>query len=394
MKLQDLPVSGKKVLVRVDFNVPLDPEGNITDDTRIKAALPTIQYLLDKGAAIILMSHLGRPKGKASAPLSLAPCQKRLERLLGKKVAFANDCIGSSVENEAKALKSGEILLLENLRFHEAEEKPEKDPTFAQKLASLAEYYVNDAFGTAHRSHSSTATIVQYFPGKAAAGFLLEKEIAFLGAHLQKPEHPFYAIIGGAKVSSKLGVLTSLLEKVDALFIGGAMAYTFFKAKGLAIGDSLFEEELIPQAKAFLEAAEKKKIPVFFPIDVVIADGFSNEAKHKTIEIAQGMEPGWEGMDVGPVTCNQWGATLKNAKTIFWNGPLGVFEFPTFAKGTNAIAKTLAQLSATTIIGGGDSVSAIQNLGIGDKFSHLSTGGGAALEYIEKGHLPGIDALL
>jgi len=393
MNIKDLPVSGKKVLVRVDFNVPLNKEGKITDDTRIKAALPTISYLLKKDAAVILMSHLGRPKGQFNTDLSLRPCAIHLEELLGQKVEFAKDCIGRSAEKKVEALKPGEVLLLENLRFHEAEENPEKDPSFAKKLASFGDFYVNDAFGTAHRAHSSTATIAKYFPNLAAPGFLLEKEISFLGKHFEKPEHPFYAIIGGAKVSSKLGVLNSLLSKVDALFIGGGMAYTFFKAQGISIGDSLCEEELIPKAKDFLQEAEEKKIPVFLPIDLVIADAFSNDAHHKTIEVNQGIKMGWQGMDIGPATRTQWSNTLENAKMVFWNGPLGVFEFSTFAAGTNAIAETLSNLNAVTIIGGGDSVSAINNLGIADKFSHISTGGGASLEYIEYGHLPGIDAL-
>lgn len=393
MKMTGLPVSGKKVLVRVDFNVPLNKEGEITDDTRIRAALPTIRYLLDNGAAVILMSHLGRPKGEFNSDLSLFPCAVRLKELLGQNVEFAKDCIGRNVEKKVAALESGEVLLLENLRFYEAEEKPEKDPTFAQKLASLGDFYVNDAFGTAHRAHSSTATIAQYFHGKAAPGFLLEKEIAFLGENFEKPKHPLYAIIGGAKVSSKLGILTSLLNKVDALFIGGGMAYTFLKAQGIAVGDSLCEDELIPKAKDFLQVAEEKKIPIFLPVDLVIADSFSTDANHKIIEIHQGIEKGWEGMDIGPVTRTQWSNTLKHAKMVFWNGPLGVFEFPDFAAGTNAIAKTLSELDAITIIGGGDSVSAINKLGIADKFSHISTGGGASLEYIEYGHLPGIDAL-
>lgn len=393
MNLKDLSVSGKKVLVRVDFNVPLNKEGEITDDTRIRAALPTIQYLLKEGAAVILMSHLGRPKGTFAIDYSLYPCAVRLEELLGQPVSLAKDCIGSDAKSKVKNLKSGEVLLLENLRFHKAEEKPELDPEFAKELASYGDFYINDAFGTAHRAHSSTAVIAQYFPDKCAAGLLLEKEISFLGQHFQHPHHPFYAIIGGAKVSSKLGVLTSLLEKVDALFIGGGMAYTFFKAQGIPIGDSLCEDDLLPKAEAFLKAADSKKVPIFLPKDLIIADAFSPEAQVKTVEIGQGIQPGWQGMDIGPVTRNQWGNTLKHAEMVFWNGPLGVFEMAPFAAGTNAIAKTLADLNAITIIGGGDSVAAINALGIADKFSHISTGGGASLEYIEYGHLPGIDAL-
>jgi len=393
MNLKELPVSEKTVLVRVDFNIPLDKEKTITDDTKIRASLPTIRYLLDKGAAVILMSHLGRPKGSFNSDLSLKPCALRLEELLGQKVEFANDCVGEDAREKGTVLKPGQVLLLENLRFYDAEEHPEKDPSFAKQLASLADFYVNDAFGTAHRDHSSTATIAKYFLGRSAPGFLLEKEVSFLGEHFQKPDHPFYAIIGGAKISSKLGVLTSLLSKVDALFIGGGMAYTFLKAKGIAIGNSLYEEELLPKAQSFLQAAIQKKIPVYLPVDLVIANAFSKDATHKTIEVDQGIEEGWEGMDIGPATRSEWASALKKAKMVFWNGPLGVFEFEIFAAGTSAIAKALSKLDATTIIGGGDSVAAINHLNIADKFSHISTGGGASLEYIEYGHLPGIDAL-
>ena len=393
MNLKNLPIQGKKVLIRVDFNVPFDAQRNISDDTRIRAALPTIRYILDQGASVILMSHMGRPKGKKDPACSLKPCATRLAKLLGKDVQFAPDCIGKDVEKMAAALKPGEILLLENLRFYPGEEKPESDPDFARNLSKLADFYINDAFGTAHRAHSSTAEIVKYFPGKAAAGFLLQKEIDFLGKHFAHPKHPFYAVIGGAKVSSKLGVLQSLLEKVDALFIGGGMAYTFFKAQGIPIGDSLCEEDLIPQAKEFLKNAEEKKVSIFLPADIVIAKEFSNEAEKKVVESKQGIPEGWQGMDCGPVTSKQWHNTLQNAQMIFWNGPLGVFEMPSFSKGTRAMAETLADLNTITIVGGGDSVAAINQLGLVEKFTHISTGGGASLEYIEHGHLPGIDAL-
>lgn len=392
--LEELPVEGKKVLVRVDFNVPLSDKQIITDDTRIRASLPTIQWLQKHGAAVILMSHLGRPKGKKDPLFSLAPCAKRLSELLGEPVKMAPDCIGKQVEEMVHKLQSKEVLLLENLRFYEAEEKPEKDPHFAEQLSHLGDYYVNDAFGTAHRAHSSTATIARYFPHKCAAGLLLQKEIDFLGTHLKSPRHPFYAVIGGAKVSSKLGVLESLLSKVDGLFIGGGMAYTFLKAQGVPIGDSLCEETLLPQAKKFLEEAQKKKIPLFFPVDLVVADAFSSTAKVQVIEAKKGIPAGFQGMDIGPQTVAQWLSTLKTAQMIFWNGPLGVFEMPPFAKGTQGIAQGLAHLSAMTIVGGGDSVAAIEQLGLTKKFAHISTGGGAALEYIEYGHLPGIDALL
>ncbi|NGX59099.1 MAG: Phosphoglycerate kinase [Chlamydiae bacterium] len=394
MSLKDLPIERKKVLVRVDFNVPFDEEGNISDDTRIRAALPTIQYILEKGASVILMSHLGRPKGQKDPTLSLKPCAKRLSELLDQNVEMASDCIGKKVEKIAAALKPKEVLLLENLRFHKAEEKPDTDPSFAKDLAKLSDFYVNDAFGTAHRAHSSTVSIAQYFQGKSAAGFLLQKEIDFLGTHFSSPKHPFYAIIGGAKVSSKLSVLQSLLEKVDALFIGGGMAYTFFKALGQEIGDSLCEDQLLPQAKEFLETAKRKNIPVFLPKDFVIANAFSNDAEKKNVLSESPIPKGWQGLDIGPVTRKQWEGTLKHAQMIFWNGPLGVFEIPAFAKGTHAITRTLADLDAITIVGGGDSVAAINSLGLAEKFSHISTGGGASLEYIQYGHLPGIDAIL
>jgi phosphoglycerate kinase len=293
----------------------------------------------------------------------------------------------------AMNLAPGEILMLENLRFYKAEEEPESDLSFAQKLAKLGEIYVNDAFGTAHRAHSSTAIIAKYFPNSAAAGLLLQKEMDFLGTHFKNPKHPFFAIIGGAKVSTKMGVLEALLSKVDSLFIGGGMAYTFFKAQGISIGDSIHEDDLIPQANKFLSLAQTKKIAVHLPIDLVIADRFDNQAKREIIDVHQGIPKGWQGMDIGPKTLKIWEAQLQKAAMIFWNGPLGVFEFPKFALGTEGIAKTLAKLKAITIVGGGDSVAAINQLHLSNNFSHVSTGGGASLEYIELGHLPGIDAL-
>lgn len=393
LSILDIPVKDKKVLVRVDFNVPQNEDGSISDDTRIQAALPTIEYLIKNGAIVILMSHLGRPKGKKDSKFTLAPCAKRLSELLNKPVLFENDCIGTEVETTVKNLHPGQILLLENLRFYKAEEEPQSDPTFAQKLAKLGNIYVNDAFGTAHRAHSSTATIAQYFPKTSAAGLLLQKEIDFLGSHFSQPKHPFYALIGGAKVSSKMGVLEALLSKVDALFIGGGMAYTFFKAQGISIGDSIHEDDLIPKAKQFLTAAQNKKIPVYFPIDLLIADRFDNQAKVQTIDVSQGIPNGWQGMDIGPKTAKKWKELVQKAAMIFWNGPLGVFEFSHFAQGTQALAKDLSELNGITIVGGGDSVAAINQLHLSNKFSHVSTGGGASLEYIELGHLPGIDAL-
>lgn len=393
LSLKDLDVENKKVLMRVDFNVPLNKDGTIADDTRIRESIPSIQYVLKEGGSVILMSHLGRPKGKKSPEFSLAPCAKRLSELLKMPVQFAPDCIGPEVEKMAAQLQPKQVLLLENLRFYAAEEEPESDPTFARKLAALGDVYVNDAFGTAHRAHSSTAIVAEYFPHRAATGFLMEKEIAFLGSAVSNPKHPFYAIIGGAKISTKMGVLESLLEKVDGLFIGGGMAYTFLKAQGLSIGDSIHEDGLIEEAQEFMEECKKQEVSLWLPEDIVIAKEFKNEAESKIAPVKQGISPGWQGMDIGPVTVKKWIQALQNGQTIFWNGPLGVFEFPNFAKGTQEIAKALAQLKATTIVGGGDSVAAINNLGIASKFSHVSTGGGASLEYIEFGHLPGIDAL-
>lgn len=393
MNLEDLPLEGQKALVRVDFNVPLDNEGKITDDTRIRAALPTIQYILDRGGGVILMSHLGRPKGEKNPKYSLEPVRDELEKLLGKEVQLVDDCVGRHVEKVASKLQPGEILLLENLRFHKAEEDPQSDPTFAKNLAKLGDVYINDAFGTAHRKHSSTAVIAKYFDGLVAPGLLMQKEIDFLKKHLESPQHPFYAIIGGSKISSKLGVLKSLLNKVDALFIGGGMVYTFLKSLGIEIGESIVEKDLIPEAKQFLEEAKSKNIPVYFPKDQVIANAFSNDAEKKIVYTEKGIPNGWRGMDIGPITRTEWANTLKNAKMIFWNGPLGVFEMPQFSEGTHDIASTLAHLDAITIAGGGDSVAAINELGLLEKFSHISTGGGATLEFIEKGHLPGIDAI-
>lgn len=393
MNIQDLPITGKKVLVRVDFNVPFDKQGAISDDTRIREALPTIQYIIDKGGSVILMSHLGRPDGKKDPKFTLKPCAEKLSQLLKKDVKMAPDCIGAEVEKMARSLHPKEVLVLENLRFYPAEEKPEKDPEFAKKLAILADIYVNDAFGTAHRAHSSTATIAQHFKGRCGAGMLLQKEIDFLGKYFSSPKHPFYAVIGGAKVSSKLGVLKSLLTKVDALFIGGGMAYTFLKAQGYPIGDSICEDTLLEEARQFLESAKEKNKTIHLPKDIVVAKDFSNESEQKVVEAHKGIPDGWQGMDVGPATAKLWGEELQKAKMVFWNGPLGVFEFPNFAIGTRSMAETLANLNAVTIAGGGDSVAAINQLKLADQFSHISTGGGACLEYIEFGHLPGIDAL-
>jgi phosphoglycerate kinase len=389
LALKDLSLKGKRVLMRVDFNVPLSKEGKITDDSRIVAALPSIEYILAHGASLILMSHLGRPKAKPDPQLSLAKVAKRLSELLDKPVPLAPDCIGPEVEKMAKALRPGQVLMLENVRFHPGEEEPEKDPSFVDSLAELGDLYVNDAFGAAHRAHASTALIAKHFPGKAAAGFLMEKELSYLIPLLQSPRHPFYAIIGGAKVSTKAGVIHNLLKKVDSLFLGGGMTFTFLKAKGIEIGSSLFEEEEQKAASEILETAKS----IHLPSDLVIADAFSNDANRKVIKSKEGIPKGWQGMDIGPETIQEWSKLLQKAATVFWNGPLGVFEMPHFAKGTFEIATALANSAAEVVVGGGDSVAAIQQMGLGEKFAHLSTGGGAALEFLEFGHLPGIDAL-
>jgi len=388
LTLSDLSLNGKKVLIRVDFNVPLDQAGNITDDSRIQAAIPTIKHVLDQNGAVILMSHLGRPKGKKSPEFSLSICAKELSEILNRNVIMAPDCIGEEVEKLSRELEPGQILLLENLRFHQAEEHPEDDPSFARNLSKLADFYINDAFGTAHRAHSSTEVITQYFSNRAAAGFLLQKEIEFLGKTLQNPKRPFYAIIGGAKVSTKIGVLKALLAKVDGLLIGGAMAYTFLKAKNIEIGNSLFEEDFLGEAKELLQ--NKKLI---LPEDHLVADQISASAETKVVTNGEGIPPGTQGVDIGPATIIRYQEILQNAATVLWNGPLGVFEIEPFSKGTYAIAETLAESDAITVIGGGDSVSAIQKSGLASRFSHLSTGGGASLEYIESGKLPGIEAL-
>jgi phosphoglycerate kinase len=394
LSLSDLPLEGKKILMRVDFNVPIDKNGKITDDTRIQAALPSIRYVLNHGGALILMSHLGRPKGKPSPEFSLAPCAKRLEELLKKPVKMASDCVGTEIEQTVNNLKKGEVLLLENLRFHRGEEHPEEDTNFVKQLAKLGDFYVNDAFGTAHRAHSSTALITQFFPHRSAAGFLLEKEIEFLGKTLLNPDRPFYAIIGGAKISSKIGVLTSLLDKVNALFIGGGMAYTFYKAKGIPIGNSIYEDDLLDIAKEIIHLSQQRGVKLYLPLDHVIADSLKENASVQVVDADKGIPDGFQGVDIGPKTIEEFSHKLQKAATVLWNGPLGVFEIPKFAKGTNVIAKVIAQLPATTIVGGGDSIAALQAAGVSDKITHISTGGGATLEYIEFGTLPGIDALV
>lgn len=391
--LHDLPLRDKRVLVRVDFNVPLDKNATITDDSRIQAALPTLQYILQQGGKPIVMSHLGRPKGKPTPEFSLAPCAKRLEELLHVPVHLASDVIGPEVERLAAQLRPNEVLMLENLRFYPAEENPQQDPSFAAQLAKLGDLYVNDAFGAAHRAHSSIVDVANYFPGRAVAGFLLEKEIAFLGNALLHPKKPLFALIGGAKISTKVGVLKALLSKVDALLIGGGMAYTFFKAKGWPIGQSIVEENLVPVAQEILEEARRLQLPLLLPIDTVITNQLSGGGEIRLVESAQGIPSGFEGVDIGPKTIELFSKKLREAATILWNGPLGVFEIPAFSKGTRAIAEVIAHSNAISIVGGGDSVAALQESGLTNQISHVSTGGGASLEYIEQGSLPGIAVL-
>lgn len=387
--VKDVDVRSKRVLVRVDYNVPLDANGNVSDDKRITASLPTINYLLEQGARIILCSHLGRPKGEVKKEFSLAPVAKRLKELLPNvNIYFASDCIGEEAQQKAAALKDGEILLLENLRFHKEEEK--NDPEFAKKLASLAEIYVNDAFGTVHRAHASTAGVAAYLP--AVAGFLIGKELSMMGGALENPERPFVAILGGAKVADKIGVITNLLNKCDTLLIGGGMAYTFFKAMGYEIGDSLLDAESIDLAKQLMETAKEKGVKLLLPVDTVVAKAFAADAEHMTVS-ANAIPAGWQGLDIGEKTRELFAAEIKNAKTVIWNGPMGVFEFPEFAKGTEAVAKACAECGGTTIIGGGDSASAVKKLGYADKMTHISTGGGASLEFLEGKVLPGVAAL-
>lgn len=382
--VRDVDVKGKKVLVRVDFNVPLKDNG-VGDDTRIRAALPTIQYLLDNGAAVILCSHLGRPKGGPEAKYSLKPVADYLATLLKKPVAFASDCIGPVAEAAAKVLKPGEVLVLENTRFHAEEEK--NDMGMAKQLASLADLFVNDAFGTAHRAHASTEGVTHFLP--SVAGFLLEKEIKYLGQAIADPKRPFVTIMGGAKISDKIGVIKNLLKKADSILIGGGMANTFFKAQGYPIGDSLVEDEALETAKELLkEGGQKLRLPV----DVVLGDKFDAEATKKTMAVGP-IPDGWRILDIGPDTIKAYSKVIEAAGTVVWNGPMGVFEFPKFAVGTYEIAKAVAASKAVSIIGGGDSVAAIQQSGLSDKITHISTGGGASLEMLEGLELPGVAAL-
>lgn len=386
--VRDLDVAGKKVLVRVDFNVPLNDKGEITDDTRITASLPTIQYLLEQKAAVILMAHLGRPKGQVKPELSLAPVAKHLGKLLVKKILFAPDCVGEAAQAAASKLKPGHILLLENLRFHKEEEK--NDMEFAEKLASLADLYVNDGFGVSHRAHASVEGVTHFLP--AAAGFLLEKEIQYVGQAVTNPLHPFVAIIGGAKVSDKIGVISNLLDKVDTLLIGGGMANTFLAAQGYKMGKSLVEEDKLDLAKELLAKAKKNKVNMLLPTDLVMAAAFAPDAEHVT-EKVENLNQAYMALDIGAETSKAYAEALADAKMIVWNGPMGVFEMDAFCKGTEAVAKAVAKSRATSIVGGGDSVAAIEKLGLAKRITHISTGGGASLEYLEGKVLPGVAAL-
>ena len=386
----DVDVAGKRILLRCDFNVPQDKEtGAITSDKRIVAALPTIRYLLEKKAAVIACSHLGKPKGEWKAKLSLAPVAQRLSELLGQEVIFAKDIVGEDAKAKAAALQGGQIMLLENLRFDPREEK--NDPSFAEELASMAELYVSDAFGTVHRAHASTAGVAAYLP--AVSGLLVAKELEVMGGALNNPKRPFVAVLGGAKVSDKIGVINNLLDKADTIIIGGGMAYTFAKAQGGSIGKSLCEEDKLDYAREMIAKAEKNGVKLLLPSDTMAADDFSNDAKRQVVS-TMAIPDGWEGMDIGPDTIRTFCDAVKGAGTVVWNGPMGVFEFENFAAGTRAMAQALADSGAITIVGGGDSAAAVEQMGFADKITHISTGGGASLEFLEGLELPGVACLL
>lgn len=387
--VRDIDVQNKKVLVRCDFNVPLDKEtGKITNDLRIVAALPTIKYLLENNAKVILCSHLGKPKGEIKPNLTLKPVAERLSEYLGFEVKFATDIIGESAKKLANELEPGKAILLENVRFDAREEANDKE--FSKELANLADIYVNDAFGTAHRAHSSTTGVAEFLP--AVCGLLMEKEVKMLGDCLDNPQRPFVAILGGAKVSDKIKVIENLLEKVDTIIIGGGMTFTFLKAMGYEVGNSICELDRLDIAKETIEKAKEKGVKLLLPIDTVCGKEFANDTEMITVDSKQ-IPEGWQGLDIGPKAIEEYTQELKKAKTVIWNGPLGVFEFESFAKGTNAIAKVLSELNATTIVGGGDSVAAVEKGGFSDKITHISTGGGASLEFLEGKALPGIEAL-
>jgi phosphoglycerate kinase len=382
--VRDIDLQGKRVLMRADFNVPLQ-EGKITDDNRIRAALPTIQHILEHGASLVLMSHLGRPKGEVKSDLSLQPVAERLSELLERPVKMAPESVGQEVKKLAQELKPGEVLLLENTRFHAGEKA--NDPEYAQQLAQLGDVYVNDAFGTAHRAHASTVGVTEYLP--AAAGFLIEKEIEYLNKAANEPDHPYMVLMGGAKISGKIEAIENMLKRADKILIGGGMANTFLKSQGLEIGDSLVEDDALPEAERLLNKAAGK---LELPSDVVIADAFENDAERKTVPVAE-VPAGWRILDIGPDTVEHYKEILQEAATVAWNGPMGVFEMPNFAEGTFAIARMLADLDATVIVGGGDSAAAVRDAGVADAMDHVSTGGGASLEFLEGKTLPGIAAL-
>lgn len=386
--IEDFDVKEKRVLVREDLNVPMDSEGNITDTTRIEAALPTIKYLMNNGAKTIIMAHFGRPKGKVVEKLRLAPVAKKLSEFLGKEVLTTQDCIGNEVKKTVDSMKFGDVLLLENMRFHPEEEK--NDETFAKELASLADIYINDAFGTSHRAHASTAGVAKFLP--AGAGFLMKKEIETMGKALESPSRPFVAILGGAKVGDKIGVIQNLLNKVDTLLIGGGMAYTFLKSLGYEIGNSLLEADKVELASSLLKQAKEKKVNLELPEDIVITTGLKEGLPYKTVSVSEIPED-FMGVDIGPKTREKFAEIIKEAKTVVWNGPMGVFEMEPYAKGTLAVAEAMANSKATTIIGGGDSAAAVEQLGYAESMSHISTGGGASLEFLEGKVLPGVAAL-
>ena len=388
MSVADLDVKGKRVIVRVDFNVPLDSEGNITDDKRIRGALPTIKYIIENGGKLILVSHLGRPKNGFEAKYSMKPAAEHLSKLLGKEVILAKDVIGEDAKAKAAALKEGEILMLENVRFHKEETK--NDPAFAKELASMADLYVNDAFGTAHRAHASTAGLADYLP--SACGFLIKKELDVMGKALDNPERPFVAILGGAKVSDKISVIENLIDKVDTLIIGGGMAYTFFKAQGHGVGKSICEDDKVELASNLLAKAKEKGVNLLLPVDNVVGKEFDANTEAKTVP-SEAIPDDWMGLDIGEETIKLFSEAIKGAKTVVWNGPMGVFEMERFANGTKKIAEALANSDAISIVGGGDSAAAVEQLGFADKITHISTGGGASLEFLEGKELPGIAVL-
>ena len=387
MTMKDLDLKGKRVFCRVDFNVPME-EGKVTDDTRIRAAVPTIEYLIEQGAKVILASHLGRPKGEVNEDMRLAATGVRLGELLHKEVKSLDESIGEKVEQEISAMQEGDIILLENVRFHQGEEK--NDEELAKAFAALADVFVNDAFGAAHRAHASTAGIANHLP--AVSGLLLEKELDVLGKALSEPERPFTAIIGGAKVKDKIGVIDHLLDKVDNLLIGGGLSYTFIKAQGFEIGNSLVEEDKLDLAKSFIEKAEQKGVKLYLPVDATVASEFSNDADKKNVNI-QEIPSDWEGLDIGPETVKLYADVIKDSKLIIWNGPMGVFEMPAFENGTKSVAQAMAETSGYTVIGGGDSAAAVEKFHVAEKMDHISTGGGASLEFMEGKDLPGVSAL-